>query len=335
MRISFSDVGWNVIFILVILSWSSYFIFLNQVGGLLHLLANLSEKSEVIRGSGLFRLIFINGSFALALPLIIMCARNNRSLSVRCFFWLVVVINFLMLASYGERKNAMVFLVILGAGWHLFIRPIKILSPGILLLGTFIIGFSSLAPPLRVPGASSAYLENPTQLFLDALPYAGEVFRRFSDFDISIFILNYYDQSAFWLKNQTTLNFLTGIIPSSLYNEKPVLDEALIVYNTANGNPLPFSAPFREYIPVGWPLSRYTSGYAHWGWYGAIIYSMLTSAMLIFINNACAKISALVFFPIYIVSVVSAAGLTNAFIFHSIISFLMIFLSINVARVFR
>jgi len=303
-----------------------YLSFLSQVGGIEVLLYNMSNKTETIKGSAFFRLLFVYNSF-LFCSLMMCYLANKNTLSVKCFCIITLCIVFFMLASYGERKNAVVLLILAFVCWHIWINEIKLSSKKVMFFSAFLILFSALAPPLRQDGAFLKYSSEPFMLLNDMLPYLGELFRRFSDLDISIFIFSYFNNESKFLFLDTLSNFFTGFIPSSFLTQKPPMDEGVLIYNLAHYINPGLESDLSSYIPVGWPLSRYTSGWVHFGYFGVVLFSLLTSYVLILINNITFKYSTLYLLPIYVTTVVSGFGISNAYVFNLLVAFCVIFVT--------
>ena len=323
-RKQFIKIKFPYLLFLLFIAFSSYLAFLIQVGGLELLLSSLSDKTELVRGSAITRLFFVYSSLVLASVSVCYFANSNRNLAKKVFLFFLLVLMFLMLASYGERKNSVLFLIIFVFSWHLWVKQISLSSFKFLFGIVFLILFSALAPPLRESGAALKYALEPTQLFYDAIPHLGELFRRFSDIDLSMFIFNYFDSSDRYYYLSTLPNFFYGIIPSFMYPDKPPLDEAGLIYNLAKGINPGVDAPFNQYIPVGWPLSRYTTGWVQFGIMGVVIYSILTSIILVFLNNIAMKKNSPFVYPLYLIAAVTGFGLSNAFIFNYLIGVVVI-----------
>lgn len=319
--------------IVLCLLFFSYFSFLNQVGGLVLLLMNMSNKSELIKGSAFFRLTFVYSTFLFSC--LYVCYISQKKSYSKTIFFLWMILLFLMLASYGERKSAVVLIVVIALSWHIMISPVRIISGKVIASVSFVVFFAALAPPLRESGAFDKYMLNPSQLLVDMTPHLGELFRRFSDIDISIFIFSYFkNANDFWYLG-TLNNFFIGFFPSSFYPGKPPLDEGVIIYNLANGNVLPLDTSFESYIPVGWPLSRYTTGWVHFGYLGVVFYSVLTSLFLIKLNNLTFKKSSVYFLPLYVTAVVSGLSVSNASIFNFLIACFVILMSFILIQVYN
>ncbi|WP_351019047.1 hypothetical protein [Shewanella sp. AC91-MNA-CIBAN-0169] len=319
-------VRFSYLILLLLIVFVSYVAFLSQVGGLTLLLGSMAGKTELIRGSGITRLFFVYSSLVLASVSVCYYANSNRSIGKKAFLFFLLILMFLMLASYGERKNSVVFLIIFALSWNLWVKQISLISFKFILGISILIFFSALAPPLREAGAAIKYALEPTQLFYDAIPHLGELFRRFSDIDLSIFIFNYFDDGERYFYLSTLPNLFYGIIPSFLYPNKPPVDEAVFIYNLAKGINPGVDAPFYQFIPVGWPVSRYTSGWVQFGIGGVFIYSILTSIFLVFLNNITMKNNSPFVYPLYVLAAVTGFGISNAYIFNFMIAVVVIFI---------
>ncbi|NDO75591.1 hypothetical protein [Shewanella sp. SE1] len=316
----------SYVMLLLLIVFASYFAFLFQVGGLAVILGSMAGKTELIRGSGITRLFFVYSSLVLASVSVCYYANSNRSVGKTAVLISLLILMFLMLASYGERKNSVVFLIIFALSWNLWVKPISIVSFKFIVGVSVLIVFSALAPPLREAGAAIKYALEPTQLFYDAIPHLGELFRRFSDIDLSIFIFNYFDSSDRYFYLSTLPNLFYGVIPSFLYPNKPPVDEAVFIYNLANGINPGVDAPFHKFLPVGWPVSRYTSGWVQFGIWGVVVYSIFTSIFLIFLNNITLRSNSPFVYPLYVVVAVTGFGISNAYIFNFLISVIVVFI---------
>lgn len=319
-------VRFSYLFLLLMIVFASYFAFLLQVGGLALLLGSMAGKTELVRGSGITRLFFVYSSMVLASISVCYYANSNQKIDKKLLLFFLSVLMFFLLASYGERKNAVVFLIIFTLSWHLWVKPISLFSFKFILGLSVLVFFSALAPPLREAGAALKYALEPTQLFYDAIPHLGELFRRFSDIDLSIFIFNYFDGGDRYYYLSTLPNLFYGIIPSFLYPDKPPVDEAVLIYNLARGIDPGVDAPFNQFVPVGWPVSRYTSGWVQFGVLGVFVYSILTSIFLVFLNNFAMKQNSPFVYPLYVIAAVTGFGISNAYIFNFLIAIGVIFI---------
>lgn len=312
-----------------------YTIFLNQIGGLLYLISNFSNKTLVVQGTGWYRNGFLitsmlsTGMFILALK----TKRLNR------FFWniiffILLLTFFSILASVGERKNPLILLFFSMAMWHFNIKPILIFRLRYLFLGLIFIAFAATAPALRKEGATDLYLKDPKLLLSDSAPYIGELFKRFSEVDISLFIYSYFDERQEFWRGSTWPDLITGIIPSAYYENKPPLDEGVYIYNLAHFVHATPQTPFNELIPVGWPLSRVTSGYAHFGIVGVLIYAILTGIILKYIYVSVERTKSPQAVALYSLMMISSFGISNAFIANTLVILLLLIMFSVILKIF-
>jgi hypothetical protein len=305
----------------------SFFVFLEQVGGIFYLITNMDNKTNIVKGTALFRNLFFISSVLSVGFYICYVSKSHNSISKKLILIFLIASFFLMLASFGERKNPLLLVLFSIIMWNYSVNKINIFTVRNVLFFLFLIVFSSLAPVLRHEGAFESYLGDPQKLFNDALPYIGELFKRFSDIDISLFIYSYFDTSSKFWYGSTFSGFFTGFIPSSVYEGKPPLDEGVYIYNLAQGLKVTIGSPFKDMIPVGWPLGRVTAGYVHFGLVGIVIYAVLTGMFL----KYCYKVMIFsnyspLWVAFYSYLMLISFGFSNAYVFNALTIFLLLIL---------
>ena len=315
-----------------------YLLFLDKVGGLTYLLLNMDTKTIVVAGTGWYRSAYLITSMLSLGFYIHYLAGFNRINKSKLFFYLVMLaIYFLILASFGERKNPILLLVYSVILWDFKVNKINIFNAKNALIFSFLILFAALAPVLRKHGTTGFYLTNPALLISESLPYLGEIFKRFSEIDISLFIYSYFSEySDFWW-GASVSDLFTGVIPRGMYPDKPPLDEGVYIYSLAHFYNVHPPTPFNEMLPVGWPLSRVTGGYVHFGVVGVVLNAMLVGMILKYVYNLLKGTS---YSPqammIYSVLLATNFGITNAFIANGLVMiFMLIIASVCIKLVFR
>jgi hypothetical protein len=309
----------------------AFSLFLHKVGGLTYLMLNISNKTIVVQGTGLYRnLIFLSSLLSLGFYIHYL-SRLKKVDTFRAFVFLfLIILLFSVLASSGERKNPLLLIVYVIILWNFTINRIRILSARYLPLLLFFIIFAAIIPPLRIPGATDYYLQHPFLLANDSIPYVGEIFKRFSEIDISLFIYSFFDNTdKLWL-GASIPDFFTGVVPSAFFPNKPPLDEGVYIYALAHYYDVSPPTPFKDMLPVGWPLSRVTGPYVHFGTIGVIVSAFITGLILKYFYNLLLATN---YSPqamlIYTVLLSTNFGLTNAFLANIFLTlFLVIILSI-------
>jgi hypothetical protein len=74
--------------------------------------------------------------------------------------------------------------------------------------------------------------------------------------------------------------------------------------------------PFRHLIPVGWPLSRVTGPYVHFGVFGVLVGGLLTGAIVRRIALSAFSMETPGSIFLYTWVIFTGFGLTNAFVFN-------------------
>jgi hypothetical protein len=292
--------------------------FLIKVGGLLNLILNMSTKTLAVQGTAFYRNTFLLTSMLSVGFFILYISKKQEAAFIdKLILALLIVTCFAILGSSGERKNPMMLLIYAAICWNFLVSKLQIFTLKNVSLFAFLIFFASLAPVLRKSGAIEIYMESPGDLFLDSFQYIGEVFKRFSEVDISIFIFSHFDSiDKLWF-GASIVDFFTGFIPSSIYFDKPPLDEGVYIYALAHGYDVYPPTAFHQMLPVGWPLSRMTGPYVNFGIVGIVVFSALTGVILKAFENLMIKST---YSPqsilLYCIIVVTNFGLTNAFVFN-------------------
>lgn len=319
-------------YLMVVLTIIVFYFFLKTIGGLEFLIMNISNKTTVVQGTAGLRNTFLLTSM-LSVGFFIEYISLKKKVVFFDFLilFIIVILGFFILASSGERKNPIMLLIFSAVIWNFRVNRIKLITFKNLLIGFFLIFFASLAPVLRERGAVELYLENPEKLLLASVPYFGEVFKRFSEIDISLFIFSHFDSlDKLWL-GASIKDFFTGFIPSSFFPNKPPLDEGVYIYALAHFMDVYPPTPFVQMMPVGWPLSRMTGPYVNFGELGVLLFGLITGIFLKFVSNimVSSKYSSQTVF-LYCMLVVTNFGFTNAFIFNMLTTvFILLFISVT------
>lgn len=304
-------------FVMLFLTVLTYALLLIHVGGLFELLTSWSIKTEVLRGTALYRLSnLVFGILAIGFFINYIGKKPRVTIPQRIFLALLIVIVFAVLLSVGERKNPVLVVIFSMVAWHFRVKPIKLITGRNLVLFVAFIGFAAIFPDLRRPDAVAAFLEDPLTMFLGSLGDWGQVFARVSDLDTSLFIYSYFHGlNDFWF-GATWGDLFTGVIPSSLMPTKPPIDEGVYIYALAHNYSFHPPVPFRDLIPVGWPLSRVTGPFVQFGIVGVLVGGLMTGFLMRWLSKVTFRTLSPASLFIYTWAQLTGFGLTNAFIFN-------------------
>lgn len=303
--------------LMLFLTLLTFVLLVSNVGGLSYLLLNWSNKTAVLQGTAIYRIAnFVFG--LLSVGFFINYIANKKRTGVFLLFWLFLIITavFLILLSVGERKNPTLLILYSIIAWHYQVAPIRIVAARNFILLIFFMVFAALFPELRNEGATKAFFYNPAEILVASTKNWSQLFARLSDAETSLFIYSHFDEvRKFWF-GATWPDLLTGIIPSSMLSDKPPIDEGVYIYNLAHYQNISPPVPFRELIPVGWPLSRVTGPYVHFGVLGVLIGGLITGWLMGLMSKITFKSRSPTMLLVYIWSMFTGFGLTNAFIFY-------------------
>lgn len=332
--------SFNLYFSVIMLTGTMFIFYLLtiDVGGLGNLLLSWSNKSEVLQGTAIYRISnLVFGLLSIGFYINFLSEKNKINFSERLFLILIVIFIFLTLLAVGERKNSILVIIYTMAAWNLRIKTIKIITSKNLILLAFLMIFSSLFPELRKSGAMDLIISNPSDVLLSSLDNWAQLFARMSDVETSLFIYSYFDDAnKFWF-GATWMDLITGLIPASLIQNKPPIDEGVYIYALAHYYDIFPPVPFNSLIPVGWPVSRVTGPYVHFGTIGVLFGGLITGWVMRIISMMTFRSKSPAMLLIYIWTMLTGFGLTNSFIFNlsSIIALLLPIHYIYIYRINR
>jgi hypothetical protein len=295
-------------------------VLVTKVGGLEIILTSWSVKTETVRGTA-----FLRFSMMIFFAMSVLCfyfdlaKLNTSNFFKSIFLFLSIVLGFVCLGLFGERKAPLLLIAVL-------LVAIKFISPQIsffraryFFLGFAILVFSSIAPVMRKPENIEYFISGDfMQIYIGMLESSTQIFINFSDFPVSVLVFGMVnDVSELW-HFRTISDFFYGFIPSSFYSQKPPLDEGVYIYNLAQGNSVTLGSAFNDMIPVGWPLSRINGPYLHLWYPGVILGAVFSAGVTVFLYNRVVKNLNPPLLFLYSMVCVTSFGLTNAHIFSLI-----------------
>lgn len=318
------DIQFSIL--MLFLTVLTFWLFLQKVGGLGYLLLNWSNKTEVLSGTALLRVSNLTfGILSIGFFINYIGSRSNIKIHHILFLIFLVSFSFLIFLSLGERKNPILVVLFSMISWNYRVSRIRIFSPLNIFLLVFFMAFAALFPELRKSGAMDLFRNQPEVILLASLEHWGQIFSRISDLDTSLFVYSTFtSMDDFWLGSSWP-SLLTGLIPSSLFPSKPPIDEGVYIYALAHGFVLSPPVPFADLISVGWPLSRVTGPYVHFGIIGVVVGAMLTGIVVRAITRSTMRSKSPASLFVYAWVMFTGFGLTNAYLFNLAIIVAIIF----------
>lgn len=304
-------------FVMLFLALATFAIMLQELGGLGVLLQNWSSKTEVLRGTAVYRtanLVF--GMLAVGFYISYIGNKGRASVADRLIMIFFVLVVLAVLVAVGERKNPVLVVIFATVMWHFRVGRIKIFRPSFVLLFVMFGVFAAVFPELRRAGGTELFLSDPMTVLAASASNWGQLFARMSDIETSLFIYSHFDSPDKYWYGATYFDLITGIVPSALMPDKPPIDEGVYIYALSFNYWIDPPVPFRDLIPVGWPVSRVTGPFVHFGVIGVFFGGLLTGLVVRWIARSALRTETPGSLFVYVWVLFTGFGLTNAFIFN-------------------
>ena len=295
----------------------TFVLLLSELGGINYMLLNWATRTEALRGTAVFRVSNLTfGLLSVGFAINYIARKEHPGIIAKAVLFLQISLIFLILLAVGERKNPILLILYAMISWNFRVQPIRLASGKNLMLLVVLMAFSALFPVLREDGAMELFLSDPTTIIVPAFEHWGQIFARLSDLDTSLFVYSYFDGfDKFWY-GASWPDLITGLTPATIFPEKPPIDEGTYIYALAHDYHITPPAPFKDLLPVGWPLSRVTGPYVHFGAAGVIFGGLITGHLMRLISNSTLRSRSPSSLLVYTWAMLTGFGLTNAFLFY-------------------
>lgn len=222
-----------------------FFYLLYTLGGLVEVLLNSYIEADFLSGSGHIVLAINTCLFISVITL-------NKALSYKKINFLVLVLiyisYFLMLSIFGGRSNFVLLILISFYSYTMYFENVKILTLKNTLILFALASYMILMPIIRggdILNSSYEYF-NIIKENLYTLAKGNEYI------SIQLSILGSFDFSNLWL-GTSYLDLFYSFIPSSIYLDKPPVEEGVYFFNNIIGDIHRPPYPANKMILVGWP----------------------------------------------------------------------------------
>lgn len=306
--------------VLLLMTLATFGLLLQEVGGISVLLQNWSTKTEVLRGTAVYRTANLAfGMLSVGFYISYLGSKRQITLSNRLILAMLIITVVAVLLSVGERKNPVLVVVFAIVLWHFRVRPINVIRPSYVALLFLFLVFAAVFPELRRSGGTELLLADPATVLAASADNWSQFFARMSDVETSLFIYSHFDSSALYWYGASYLDLLTGIVPAQLMPDKPPVDEGVYIYALSFNMDIVPPVPFHALIPVGWPVSRVTGPFVHFGAIGVLAGGFLTGFLMRRIHQYAFRTRSPSSIFVYVWAIFTGFGVTNAFIFNLII----------------
>lgn len=295
-------------------------------GGIANFLSNVIRRASMLRGLNMFMglMIFSN----IAIYILICRLKKHNSIAGKLFLLVNIVFVFLMWTTLGGRTPGMYLIVYSIVFWNYNIKPIKILNVKMLVVALLCAIYILVVPIFRVENSVKYYISNPKEIINDAFDDSKGIIKELSKVDQTMFVVNYFNPNNLWL-GASFKDLLVAGIPSSLYKDKPPVDDGVYIWNLINNNDVKPPTPYNQMINSSWPVGTLGIMYANF-WIPGVIIGMYIlgmiqrNAYLLMKKSEFSFISMLIY-----TSIIFGLEITNQAIFSTIYDLILMLLMVH------
>ena len=176
---------------------------------------------------------------------------------------------------YSSRSPALELLLVVIFGYHYLIKRIKVsslLKPKALIILAIVFSIIIILPMLRAmsSGSSSIDYEN-LNIGIGFFDGIGKALEELSTVKVDTFVYNSFNSSNYW-HGSNYLNLLVAWIPSSVYHNKPCIDDGVYLCNLMYGHSVLPNMGRNDLIETySWPFTTPSCLFANFGVLGITV----------------------------------------------------------------
>ncbi|WP_176524625.1 O-antigen polymerase [Bacillus sp. AFS018417] len=235
-----------------------YKIFMNSAGGFSNFINNLEQRASYTNGSGY--VMTLMSLLEISVYIFICTFKYKKTLFKYLVLMILIVGTSFLLSSMGGRKSTLQFIIFSMIVWHFAVGKIKRLSFKMCALVPVALFYIVVMPIIRTPDGVEVYTNNPEKLVTDVVESTDSLTQQFSYIDHYLFIMDYFTIDKLWL-GSSFMDLLYAPLPSSIYPDKPPVDDGVYIRTLAEGWEVSPSTPFKEMYPSSWPPETFGAMY--------------------------------------------------------------------------
>lgn len=277
-----SDISRRKIFpvlsVLFIIGAGAWFLRVQYAGGLVFLLENLAQRSNLLAGSGIYAL-FMDAAIYFSMVVCVYSCKYGAGAKKKLGLVFVFVVFAAMLSVFGGRKSTLYLLIFALMTWSLCVapikRPLRLAMPLLVFVPVYFVGVLAL----RNSGADGPYLDGGSDFFQSIWDGLSDFFGNLSYVDTYVFILHHFSTSPFWY-GAGFPDILLSMVPQFSSVGRPPIDEGVYVRSLLDGfSVFPPTAADSMY-PSSWPPESFGAGYMNFGVFGVLIYMFIRGVVV-------------------------------------------------------
>lgn len=266
-------------FIAFVIGVVSFSVIMYKNGGISNFISNIMYRSNMLRGLGIY--MGLMNSLTLCCCIYTYSFKFRDTLFKRIILSIYIGSSILMWSCFGGRTPTLHLLIYIIFTWNYSIKKVKIFKMKNLLVVLAACVYILAVPILRQDNAIEYYLNNPKALINDINEDRNSIIKETSLADENIFVINYFEPNNLWL-GKSYIDLGTALIPSSIYPEKPPVDDGVYIWNLIRNNIVKPSTAFDDMIKSSWPIGTMGIMYANFWIPGVIIGMYLLGRVQVF-----------------------------------------------------
>ena len=246
-------------------------------GGFIKVISSTGVRTQILAGLGYLNLLTILIVYGITLYYISYLTDLKRKNAKKADLVILIIMIFsgsFLLIVFGNRSPLLEMVIALLIALNFHSKTLKIkdfFKPQALLLAMFIVLFMFMMPLLRNRDNSNLFLD-PAQWVRMAIenPTKG-IFQEISTVDRDIFTFEYFERETKWY-GKVYLNIFYQPIPSTIFPNKPPMDDGMYLYNIMRGQSVSPNTPTNQLeYQTSIPFSTAGIAYANFGLIGIIL----------------------------------------------------------------
>ena len=254
--------------IALLLGFSAYVYFLSNTGGIVELVRNLGNRQAYTEGMGYVLMLLSTLSFA-AVITVLMIAKYRASIACKILAAATILFAIGAYSSTGGRKASITLALLCLFAYHYRVSPItnwrRLGLIALLVIGPYFIAM----PLLRQHGKVDLLVSHPKAFAAEVAANSELLVKQLSYVETYVFITDYFTSHDKWL-GCTYFDLLLAPVPSSLYPDKPPIDDGLYVRSLLEGYGAEPGQAFRSLYYSSMPPETYGSAFMNFGVFGVV-----------------------------------------------------------------
>lgn len=248
----------------------SFALIVEQIGGLSYLMMNLHRRAEMMRGVGYLysALVFL----ILGVLVLLYSLRDRPSRLKMLLILLVALLVAAMLSSFGGRKLTMQLVILSALTWHYGVQRFRHVTIKAAFLALVIVPYFVAIPLLRSQGGFERYSQDLGELWADVRENITVAVTDLSYVNQQVLIVKYFSVDNVWW-GASYADLLAAPVPSTLYPNKPPIDDGMYVRTIASGRPVTPPMSRHDLYQSSWPPETFGAMYMNF-WIPGLVVGM-------------------------------------------------------------